>query len=292
MQPATLDDYVGSVGRCATIDDLMSVYRKEIASEGFQNLVIFRTGGPNGIEIPYLEMPDGFVSSYLAENFIDIDPVLAAVPQFARGFRWDDLMRRSDVSKPARDMMGACGELGVRSGVTMIFHGPDGRSDCFSLSCRDKRTTDKVRMEIINLKTYSTWLRFTAIEAISHLRGFGTSAAIEPNSLSPAHSDGPLSINEQECRALVIAQTAYRRYRAGLIELSDSLPDILGPDMFDRLQRRGLIYDEPDDLRWRYYTKPSPIAHAHLNTCGAVTSVRNEIWQLHVRGNERPVVMG
>ena len=289
MPAGSLDDYVNSVGRCMSIGELMSVFRDEIESEGFQNIVLLRMGSDDGLEITYADVPQGLLNTYLAENFPENDPVRAAIPRSAHGFRWDDLLAHGNISKPARDVMGVFEKLGVHSAMTLIFHGAGGRSGCFSLSCRDHHVTDATRREIVNLKTYTTWLRLIAIEANQCSRRLVANLPSKESLRLEPHADGPLVINAQECRALVIAQTAYRRYQAGLIELSDRLQDIVGLEMFDRLQRRGLIYDEPDDMRWRYYSKPSPIAQAHLKTCAAVTGVRNEIRQLHICASERPV---
>ena len=82
---------------------------------------------------------------------------------------------------------------------------------------------------------------------------------------------------------------APQRCRAGLSELYDKLTNVLGLEMFDRLRERGRLYDEPDDIRWRYFARPSPIAKSHLRTCSYVPEVRQSIWQLHVRLDERPV---
>jgi Autoinducer binding domain len=294
MPAYPLDAFVDAVGRCKTADDLFAVFRRDIEAEGFQNIAFSQLGTDEGFEIPFLSVPDGAASVYFSENFAEHDPVLITAKQSAAPFTWAEVISKLDLARPARRVMEVCRDIGLHSGITIPMHGPGRRCDLFSLSLRDKRSLDRTRMNIITMKSYAVWLRYYEI-ADAFAFDFpadapGASVGVPVRVANAAsHLDGSAAISEDECQALVITDIAHRRYRAGLPELNDKLTKVLGAEMFDRLKRRGLVFDEPDDARWRYYAKPSPIARSHLRTCMGVPGVRDNLWQLHVRLDERPV---
>jgi hypothetical protein len=292
MPSHRLEEFIDSLRRCQTSDELFALYRADIEAEGFQNIVFSQLGTDDGFEVPFLNVPDGAAGVYVSENFAEYDPVLAAVPLTRSPFSWANANLRTELSRPARTVIEVCRELGLHSGITIPLHGPGKRCDLFSLSLRDKRSIDPASLPIVAMKSYAAWVRFYEIDearkfaSLDRITGRQEATA---NGAEAPHRDGSAKISPDECQALVIADVAHRRYRAGLPELNDKLTTVLGVEMFDRLQRRGLLYDEPDDNRWRYFARPSPIARAHLRTCGHVAGVRDQIWQLHVRLDERPV---
>lgn len=292
MTPNSLDEYAAAVTACVTTDELFALYRAEMEAEGFQNISFLKYSPSGDHEIPFLELPSGFPGVYLAENLADDDPVFVTMRQTSRPFTWADMMIRCDWHKPARNVMSTCRDLKVHGGLSIPFHGPNGQCDVFGLSYRDKRTIDPARLSLVTLKTFTCWYRYQDIEAanaVLSLAGLTNSVASKPRREKIlAHAAGPAGISAQECRALVIVDVSDRRYRSGLTELNDKIPQVVGEELFGRLLTRGLIYDEPDDERWRFYSRPSPIGRAHLKKCPSVTAVREQIWRLHVRKDERP----
>jgi Autoinducer binding domain len=284
MPGGDLEHFANRVARCKSRDELFLIFRAAVEAEGFQNIAFSQLGTDAGFEIPYLEVPDGAAGAYFSENFAENDPVLAAARLKTSPFTWSDAARRCDLSKPAWAVMEACRDLGMHSGLTIPLHGPGNRCDLFSLSLRDQRSIDPASYTIVAMKSYAVWLRYYELGAQEQI------ASLDDDLFSADHRDGLSKISRDECEALVVADVSHRRYRAGLHEMNDKLTSILGDEMFDRLQRRGLLYDEPDDLRWRFLARPSPIARSHLKTCSAVQSMRDQIWQLHVRMDERPGV--
>jgi Autoinducer binding domain len=294
MPVRALDEFVDAVGRCKTAEQLFSAFRADVEAEGFQNIVFSQLGTGEGFEIPFLSVPDGAAGVYFSENFAEHDPVLANVKQSAAPFTWSEVISKLDLARPARRVMEVCRDIGLHSGITIPMHGPGRRCDLFSLSLRDKRSLDPARLNIITMKSYAVWLRYYEI-ADAFQFDFSRNTSSAPDSVqerataAASHFDGSAAISQDECQALIITDIAHKRYRAGLPELNDKLSNVLGAEMFDRLKRRGLVFDEPDDTRWRYFARPSPIARSHLRTCIGVPGVRDNLWQLHVRMDERPV---
>lgn len=288
MAAHPLEEFIDSLRRYTSEEQLFAAYRREIEAEGFQNISFGRLKDGEFFEAPLVHVPEGAVGIYFNENFAENDPVVLHLQNAKSTFTWVEANARFGQTRPAQTVIEVCRDLGLHSGVTIPFHGPKGRCDIFSLSLRDKRQIDPARMTIITMKTYATWLRFNEIDA---LRGATNAASHPPANLTVAgqHRDGTYKITAEECRGLVIADIAHSRYRAGLTELNDSLAKVLGEDLFDQLKYRGLLIDEPDDARWHYSARPTPVARAHLRTCADVARVRDQIWQLYVRIDERPV---
>lgn len=286
MAALDLQEFVDQIGRCTTEDQLFERYRSDIENEGFQNISFARLGGPQFFEAPFIHVPDGAASVYFNENFAEHDPVFAALPTSANPFTWASVNDSPGLSAPAVTVVETCRDLGLHSGFAIPVHGPGGRCDLFSLSLRDKRTIDPARMTIITMKTYATWMRYNEIDCAARLQL--QAAGSDCAGGHAHHHDGLARITSEECRALVVADIAHRRYRAGLTELNDKLLDVLGKVMFERLRDRGLLADLPDDARWRYFASPTPLARAHLRTCPSVAPVRDTVWQLYVRADERP----
>jgi hypothetical protein len=290
MGPNTLDEYVAALSECRTADDVFATYRGEMQREGFQNIV-FAHFMPNGEhEIPFLELPSAMPRVYLAEKFIESDPVILSLKNRTRPFMWSDMMRESDWDKRSRHVFGACGELGCRNGLTVPFHLPNGRCDFFSLSFRDNRIIEPARQTAVHLKSYATWMRINEFEILRSWTDALPAAANEVAAGRPCNHDcgALLEISIDECRAIVAVDIAYRRYRAGLIELNASLQDFLGQTMLDRLIDRGLIYEDADDEHWRFVFRPGPIARAHLKSCATVPYHRDHVTRHFVQTSERP----
>lgn len=295
MGPSPLEMYLAEISACTTADDLFVAFRKEMRLEGFENISFLKYSPAGDHELPMLDVPDHFAHTYLASRFIDDDPVITLLGQKKSAFTWSQMMSSRPWSKKARNVMENCRELGVMNGVSIPFYGPEGNCDVFSLSFRSTCVFEPARLPIVSMKTYSCWRRFqeiTSAEQVMVRCGFQAASGDAQADHSEAcghHAEGFSGISAEECRALVLTDVAYRRYQAGLTELNDALHVILGQDVYDRLQERGLIYEEPDDDRFRFIAKPSPIARSHLKSCQAVAQIRESVWRLNVRPDERPI---
>lgn len=294
MGPDSLEDFVTEIAACTTPDAIFAAYRREVMTEGFQNIMFVRFLPSGEHEVPFFDLPEDFARTYLGENFLEADPVLLSLQTHARPFTWLEMMRDQYWDKRYREVFWACSELGAKNGMTIPFHLPNGRCDFFSLSFREKRVIDPRRIAIINMKTYATWQRFTEIDAIRQSLTFATdvNAPGRPMGMqagSHHNHDTGIQISADECFAIVATDIAHKRYKAGFTEFSATLPMLLGRKLIAALLRRGLIYEEPDDDNWLFVYRPSPLARPHLNSCPAVPYHRENVCSHHVRRDERPV---
>jgi len=302
-KPRSVDDFVNLLEDCISIDALFLLYQDEIEREGYQNIVFARLGGaPSGLEVPFGNLPESFVRTYLEGRLWENDPIRAAAQTSARPFTWIDEMVRKSHSEAAYRVMQTAAELGVRGGLTLPFHQPGGRLDLFSLSMRDKRMLNAHRIDLVNIKTYATLQRYLALVDGAPAERHKAQAKQSPlvlccdgmpgqrGSVHPQHGAGFGPIGEPECSALVLVDIAWRRYSAGFINLNRRIPEIIGEGELKQFIDRGLIEEEPDDERFRFFLKPSPMGHSHLKLCPHVSATREEVWRHHIEKDERPDV--
>lgn len=302
-KPRSIDDYVTQVQACGSTQQLFNLFDGEIKAEGYQNVVFARVfGQPELAEVPFGDVPDGVAHAYFSERMWEHDPIFAAAQTSALPFAWIELMMRQSLSQAARRVMEVSAAHGVQGGITIPFHRPGGHCDMVSLSMRDRRLLDASRIHIVSVKTYATVQRYLELsggngiifDSRQPLSGQGLPARVTHASDlgdapdHPQHGGGVGLISDAECRALVFVDIAWRRYCAGLIALSEGLPAILGAHVLGDYVRRGLIDDEPDDLRFQYVYKPSPVGQSHLKCCSTAAKWRDEVWSQHVDVHERP----
>ncbi len=292
MGPSPLEVYVAEISACSTADDVFIAFRKEMQREGFENIVFVRYMPDGEHEIPFIELPPEMPRVYLGEKFIESDPVVLSLGMRTKPFMWSDMMREFDWDKRSRHVYGACEDLGCMNGLTIPFHRPNGRCDFFSLSYRQKRTIDPARQTAVQMKAYATWLGINDFDTRYSYPGLGPSAgAPASGAVSCCHRAGTnMEISADECRAIVAVDIAYRRYKAGFIELNATVQSFIGKDVIDALIDRGIIYEDTDDDHWRFVFRPGPIARAHLKSCPAVPYHRDDVCRRIVRSTERPEV--
>lgn len=308
--PRSIDGFLALIQDCASIEALFSVYAQEMENEGYHNIVFARIDGrPDQLEVPFANVPENDARLYFEERMWENDPILAASQTARMPFTWIDEMMRKSHAPAAHRVMELSAAIGVQGGLTMPFHGPGGKLDIVSLSMRDKRLLDAARIGIVNMKTYAVLQRHLMLETAATRRSGG--AVFKPHgpapqqaqtrepvkactvtvacAAHPQHGECVGVIDDEECRALVIVDIAWRRYSAGLLDLNKRVPDIIGDGTLRHFMDRGLIEEEPDDMRFEYFFRPSPIGQSHIKACPCVMNWRDEIWSKYVEVHERPI---
>lgn len=291
--PRSIDTYLTLVEACDTAECLFALYLGEVQRERYHNMVFARFyGSPERFEVPYASVPEGDAHLYFEERLWEHDPVLAETQATPLPFTWIELMMRRSHSQAARRVMDLSAAIGVQGGLTMPFHGPGGNWDVVSLSMRDKTLLDPDRITIVSMKTYAMVQRYHTLEARKALvraRACGDEAHARSDPHHPQHGEAVGVIDDPECRALALVEIAWKRYSAGFLDLNRRVPEIVGDVLLDRFMKRGLIQEEPDDLRFHYVYKPSPVGQNHLRVCPCVSQWRDEVLSNYVQVHERPV---
>jgi LuxR family quorum-sensing system transcriptional regulator CciR len=74
---------------------------------------------------------------YMRNRYLEVDPVVLAVPVRRAPFLWTDLVQHEQLSPKQRQMMSESQEAGLLNGVSVPIHGPQGESYVVSLATGD-----------------------------------------------------------------------------------------------------------------------------------------------------------
>lgn len=287
-----------AVRSCDDVVALFALFRRALADEGVENIAFCRLRANGSAELPLLDMPAGFMSTYLANSFFLTDPILRRLRGARTAFYWSDIEDIRPLGVRERDTLEISRELGVHSGLSIPFHGPDRQLDFFSFSLRGPGVIERARMTALTGLTYQVWMRYC--DLISDLQPSLHAAQLIADGAMCAHlgrapwlqdehrGNGHLDMTARHCAALVIVDIAARRLNAGLSRLSDTLTQHCTQEELEYLQSWGLITEFADDDRWRYYLAPTALGRAHLATCPDVPRLRRSVWQLLVNRHELP----
>lgn len=291
------EEFREAVGSCTTIEGLFAHYRGAMALEGYQNIA-FTVLHPGGYaELPFLELPPGFAETYIEQGFQFRDPVLRAAPHARAPFFWSDLERNRHFCSDERAVIEISREIGVHTGVTVPFQGPEGVVELFSLSQRVSNRLDPARAAIVHARTFEVRRRYWELAelAATHAAApaFGDGALglrVEPAPWAPmlAHSHGPAGMNGDHCRALVFVEIAARRWEAGLPALNETLGRHCSESALEFLLSWGLVSEVADDERWRFYLAPTVLGRKHLACCPDAPRHRRAVSRLALMRGEVP----
>ena len=136
-----MEDVLGSLALAATQQDVGAVLAMAACNEGYENIVLARFARGILVDIPWLSAPDGFAPAYLAEGWLNCDPVLCEALRSRVPFAWDDVVSHQPLNDGQRRMMAAARSMGVHTGLTVPVHGPNAQCDMISLSQRQQQAT-------------------------------------------------------------------------------------------------------------------------------------------------------
>lgn len=176
------------VAAVTTIDELHAVCRGYSEALGFQHFVYalrVPTHFANARLIMVDGYPPGWVKHYFEQHHFDADPVMAYCTQHVVPICWSDL--RLEPGSQADRMMQEAAEFGLRNGVSMPLHSPQGELGIFSLAVDAESEEARAICE-------------RALEPIQVLAGYMYEALRRVSGLSHSNLSGPhLSERESEC---------------------------------------------------------------------------------------------
>ncbi|HVL72413.1 MAG TPA: autoinducer binding domain-containing protein [Beijerinckiaceae bacterium] len=153
----SIDEYIERTSRASCVDEVRSLFLSALQARGYENLVYSSTRDGIVAEIVWAEFPEGSVEAYRENRWERIDPVLHFSAKARRPFRWDDVTQAVPLARAQKVFMEECRALGVHSGFTVPFHGPDRQVDIISVSARHKGPeTDPARLYALAAQS---WLR-------------------------------------------------------------------------------------------------------------------------------------
>lgn len=304
-RPYSIDQYLTKLAKCMSCRALLQLYRQEMAREGYGKAGYSKFCGT----IAGHGMPFGPNSCTAADASSDL-PTIEGCTEFQTSalpwlYRTESGRNHQALSlhdcADTRDKLCRC--------ISMPFHRPDGALDVFVLCDANQSSDAARRFPAVSLKTYATLQRYRALEHLeSRLPqdeeaseslsrencGSQSKRREEPVEVTPTCRTAQLGrsagVNgDCHCRSIALAEIAWRRYCAGLIELNERIEAILGKDVLQELIARGLVEEQPDDRRFLYVYRPSQDGLRQLRKCPKVAPIRREMRALYVAARERPV---
>jgi DNA-binding CsgD family transcriptional regulator len=178
----TLDDFWQSVQQlsaAATIDELAAQCQRYSASLGFDSFV-YALRVPTQFSESRLVVlngyPSGWVDRYFERSHFAHDPVLAHCASHNVPVQWEDLI--TPAGSAGRLMMDEAGDFGLRSGVTMPVHSPQGELGIlsFAVDQRPRAARQTTRHAMPYAQVLSSYLH----EAVRRVAGLDSVAHGEP----------------------------------------------------------------------------------------------------------------
>ena len=122
-------------------NELFGLYRQSLAEIGVDRIIYSALRNAPGFEsnTPGIShcYPDDWISYYMNNGMMDVDPVRAKGLTSRRAFTWDSMVAEQDLPKPAKEVMDLGREAGLINGVGMAFHGPMGETFGVGLASSD-----------------------------------------------------------------------------------------------------------------------------------------------------------
>lgn len=276
----TIEKFVEMSAACRSLAELDRLFTRAVAEAGYQNVSFVRFDTKGYLSIPILQAPDAFLDVYVEQHCVQADAVLVEALKSRRPFYWNDIPRRRELTGGEHNTFEVCREIGVHSGLSIPYHGPDGVVDLIGLSLRDERRADTSAAAVGRLTALTSIMRWRYWEIRNDLE---TRAA--PTTVH--HADGPPGMTDAHCHALVLIAIADRRRQIGLRHLSLEIGRHVADADLAYLLSWGYVHDRPDDGNFRFELAPTPLGRQHLATCENAQRHRRAAFELQVPRGER-----
>ena len=156
----SFEEFVEQSEAATTICQLRARFMCVMASEGFENHFVGRIVGRKVSETYWVEFPKGHFETYVAEDWEDVDPILAFSAAATRPFCWDDVAPRMQFSRDQTALLDECKRVGVHSVIVAPFPNQSGGSDIVGVSRRHAGQPDRVRVAVLQAICARTWCRY------------------------------------------------------------------------------------------------------------------------------------
>ena len=126
-----------------TPEQMFALFMAAVAEYGYDRMVVFasasamvqrkHTGPYIGPGLAIL-CPDTWLSHYVENGYIEIDPILLRVPISRLAFLWSEVAADTSISSQQRKIFDESLDAGLMNGVAIPLHGPAGETYVVSLA--------------------------------------------------------------------------------------------------------------------------------------------------------------
>ncbi len=126
---AILEPFVNNLQAVQGFDDLRAMFDRTVDAMGFRYFTyhIVKIAGV-GCYLPYVitTYPDEWVTHYIAQDYVRIDPLIAIGPKRLVPFLWDDIAAPHQLEGRQVTLFSEAAELSIGSGMSIPIHGHNG----------------------------------------------------------------------------------------------------------------------------------------------------------------------
>jgi hypothetical protein len=278
----TVEEFIYKSRDLSSPAELSKLFHAAMVEEGYENSAFVRVKNQRMTKPLWYVEPEAFSQAYVDLGLDADDDVLKRVEKLNRHLYWDDIEQHIAITPREREVSELCRELGVFSGITFPFQAPDGQTDVFDISMRERKSPDRSRIDFIRAKIVHIQNRYWDM-VLCQTPPVDLSHYEKPScgifGMTPAH-----------CRALVLTEIAARRWDLELLELNLRITKIAGEREISDLLSWGMISERSDEYRFKYYFAPTLLGVQHLKGCSLAPELRNSVWKQDVRRKEVPKI--
>lgn len=124
--PEVIESLIDELSAASTSEDVYHVLDRRLGELGFERFAYHVLISSEGARKPmYLgTYPDAWARHYIANDYVNVDPVM---PQATRGilpFNWADLYKSLAQKSRQRKVIDEAGDFGLPNGIIVPVHGP------------------------------------------------------------------------------------------------------------------------------------------------------------------------
>ncbi len=158
MTPSNCHEMIESLAKAKTVEDIHSICSRFSAQFGFDHF-IYGAQLPTSFVKPSFTIISGYPTEwrtrYNAENYIEIDPVVAHCYNHVTPVRWGQIAPQEKQNLAIRRFMGEASEFGLKNGVSFPVH--SSRGELALLSLASERSHENVRADVTHVMPYAQY---------------------------------------------------------------------------------------------------------------------------------------
>ncbi|MER9793664.1 LuxR family transcriptional regulator [Mesorhizobium sp. M0213] len=128
-----------------------------------------------------LNYPDAWQERYIEMGYDKIDPIIKTSRKRAGGFRWSEVYNDTSTTEDERRVFDEAATFGIRSGISIPLHGPDGSFAIMSFAQSWDREFQTRTMTYLQLAAFHFHVRVANFASLS--------GSEEPPHLSPREKE-------------------------------------------------------------------------------------------------------
>lgn len=132
----TIGEFVDKIRNVGDLDPLRAIFNETATSLGFRYFTYHIVRVPGlGSRLPYVvtTYPESWVTHYITEGYVHVDPVLIQGPKSVVPFNWNEVARPVELSEKQSRLFHEAHDYGIADGMSVPIHGPNGEYASMSL---------------------------------------------------------------------------------------------------------------------------------------------------------------